>query len=57
MRSRIFPVALCFYKAEPFLSDDSITENKGMNINNVSGSYVSNIRLQNTECNVNLFLN
>ena len=36
--------ALCFYKSEPFLSDDdSITENEDMNINNISGSFVSNI--------------
>ena len=40
----IIKEALCFYKSEPFLSDDdSITENEDMNINNVSGSYVSNI--------------
>ena len=35
---------LCFCKSEPFLSDDdSITENEDMNINNINGSYVSNI--------------
>ena len=40
----IIKEALCFYKSEPFLSDDdSITENEDMNINNISGSYVSNI--------------
>ena len=36
--------ALCFYKFEHDLShDDSITENDHMNINDISGSYVSNI--------------
>ena len=40
----IIKEALCFYKSEPFLfEDDSITENEDMNINNISGSYVSNI--------------
>ena len=40
----IIKEALCFYKSEPFLSDDdSVTENEDMNINNISGSYVSNI--------------
>ena len=40
----IIKEALCFYKSEPFLSDDdSITENEDMNIKNISGSYVSNI--------------
>ena len=40
----IIKEALYFYKSEPFLSDDdSITENEDMNINNISGSYVSNI--------------
>ena len=36
--------ALCFYKIEPFLTDgDSITENEDTNINDINGSYVSNI--------------
>ena len=36
--------ALCFYKSDPFLSDDdSITENEDMTTNNISGSYVNNI--------------
>ena len=40
----IIKEALYFYKSEPFLTDDdSITENEDMNINNISGSYVSNI--------------
>ena len=39
----IIKETLSFYKSEPFLSDDSITENENMNINNSSGSYVSNI--------------
>ena len=39
----IIKETLSFYKSEPFLSDDSITENEDMNINNSSGSYVSNI--------------
>ena len=39
----IIKEALCFYKSEPFLSDDSITKNEDMNINNINSSYVSNI--------------
>ena len=40
----IIKEAWCFYKSEPFLSDDdSITENEDMSINNIRGSYVSNI--------------
>ena len=40
----IIKEALYFYKSGPFLcDDDSITENEDMNINNISGSYVSNI--------------
>ena len=40
----IIKEALCFYKSESFLSDDdSITENEDMNINYISGSYVSDI--------------
>ena len=36
--------ALCFYKSEPFLSDDDrITENEDTNINNINGSIVNNI--------------
>ena len=40
----IIKEALCFCKSEPFLSDDeTISENKDMNINNINGSYVNNI--------------
>ena len=40
----IIKETLCFYKSEPFLSDDdSITKNEDMNINNINGPYVSNI--------------
>ena len=39
----IIKEALCFCKSEPFLSDDSITENEDMNINNINDSYVNNI--------------
>ena len=52
----IIKEALCFCKSEPFLSDDdSITENEDMNINNINGSYVNNIYIKNTECNINSF--
>ena len=37
----IIKEALCFYKCEPFLSDDNITENGDMNINDINGSYIS----------------
>ena len=40
----IIKEALCFCESEPLFSDDnSITENEDMNINNINGSYVSNI--------------
>ena len=40
----IIKEVLCFYKFEPFLYyDNSITENEDKNINNINGSYVSNI--------------
>ena len=40
----IIKEALCFYKCEPFLSnDDSITDNEDMNINYINGLYDSNI--------------
>ena len=40
----IIKKGLCFYKSEPFLSDDdTITKNEDMNIINISGSFVSNI--------------
>ena len=40
----IIKKALCFYKFEPFLSDDeSITKNEDMNRNDINVSYVSNI--------------
>ena len=55
----IIKEALCFCTSEPFLSDDdSITENEDMNINNKTMVLMSIIfRLQNTECNINLFQN
>ena len=40
----IIKEALCICKFEPFFSDDdSITENEDTKINNIKGSYVSNI--------------